>query len=121
MLHGLYWLAANVAFDRPTLLAIDDLYWADTPSLQWLVYLTRRLEGVPLLVPGEGVGGDASSAGRRRATPVNRQRSWGSSSSLRSTMARVPATAALLGTLTSRCSPLVLTSNEPVIRVRLAS
>jgi DNA-binding CsgD family transcriptional regulator len=48
--HGLYWLAANVAFQQPTLLAIDDLYWADSPSLRWLLYLTRRLEGVPLLV-----------------------------------------------------------------------
>ena len=48
--HGLYWLAANVAFDQPTLLAIDDLHWADAPSLRWLLYLTRRLEGVPLLV-----------------------------------------------------------------------
>jgi DNA-binding CsgD family transcriptional regulator len=50
ILHGLYWLAANVAFQQPTLLAIDDLQWADTPSLRWLLYLTRRLEGVPLLV-----------------------------------------------------------------------
>jgi DNA-binding CsgD family transcriptional regulator len=50
ILHGLYWLAANVAFAQPTLLAVDDLHWADTPSLRWLLYLTRRLEGVPLLV-----------------------------------------------------------------------
>ena len=50
ILHGFYWLAANVAFQRPTLLAIDDLHWADAPSLRWLLYLTRRLEGVPLLV-----------------------------------------------------------------------
>jgi DNA-binding CsgD family transcriptional regulator len=61
ILHGLYWLAANVAFQRPTLLAIDDLHWADTPSVRWLLYLTRRLEGVPLLVaagtrPPEGEG-----------------------------------------------------------------
>jgi DNA-binding CsgD family transcriptional regulator len=48
--HGLYWLAVNVALQRPTLVAIDDLHWADTPSLRWLLYLTRRLEGVPLLV-----------------------------------------------------------------------
>ena len=47
ILHGLYWLAANVAFQQPTLLAIDDLHWADIPSLRWLLYLTRRLEGVP--------------------------------------------------------------------------
>ncbi|MGH3083053.1 MAG: helix-turn-helix transcriptional regulator [Gaiellaceae bacterium] len=50
LLHGLYWLAANVALWQPTLLAIDDLHWADTPSLRWLLYLTRRLDGVPLLV-----------------------------------------------------------------------
>ena len=50
IVHGLYWLAANVALHQPTLLAIDDLHWADTPSLRWLLYLTRRLEGVPLLV-----------------------------------------------------------------------
>src|SRR5262245_36593364 len=63
ILHGLYWLAANVAFQQPTLLAIDDLQWADTPSLRWLLYLTRRLEGLPLLVaaatrPPEGEGRD---------------------------------------------------------------
>ena len=50
MLHGLYWLAANVAFERPTVLAIDDLHWSDSPSLRWLCYLARRLEGLPLHV-----------------------------------------------------------------------
>ena len=50
MFHGLYWLAANVASYLPTVLLIDDLHWADTPSLRWLSYLARRLDGVPLLV-----------------------------------------------------------------------
>ena len=45
MMHGLYWLAANLAYEQPTMLAIDDLHWADTPSLRWLCYLARRLEG----------------------------------------------------------------------------
>ena len=45
----------------PLLLAIDDLHWADTPSLRWLLYLTRRLEGVPLLV----VAGTRPPEGRR--------------------------------------------------------
>ena len=50
MLHGLYWLAANVALRRPAMIAIDDLHWADGPSLRWLAHLQRRLEGLPLLV-----------------------------------------------------------------------
>jgi class 3 adenylate cyclase/DNA-binding CsgD family transcriptional regulator len=50
VLHGLYWLAANVALRRPTAIVIDDLHWADAPSLRWLVYLARRIEGLPLLV-----------------------------------------------------------------------
>jgi DNA-binding CsgD family transcriptional regulator len=50
MLHGLYWLAANLALHQPALLAIDDLHWADVASLRWIAYLTRRLEGLPLLL-----------------------------------------------------------------------
>ncbi len=37
MLHGLYWLAANFASRTPTLLVVDDLHWADEPSLRWLL------------------------------------------------------------------------------------
>jgi DNA-binding CsgD family transcriptional regulator len=74
ILHGLYWLAANAAFHQPTLLAIDDLHWADTPSLRWLLYLTRRLEGVPLLVvlgtrPPEGEGRDPALVAELIADP----------------------------------------------------
>jgi predicted ATPase len=50
ILHGLYWLAANFALRRPTLLAVDDLHWTDEPSLRWLGYVARRLEGLPLLL-----------------------------------------------------------------------
>jgi len=48
--HGLYWLAANLAYLQPTCLIVDDLHWADGPSLHWLGYLVRRLEGLPLVV-----------------------------------------------------------------------
>src|SRR6266536_1848214 len=49
-LHGLYWLAANLAARRPLLLAVDDLHWCDLPSLRWLAYLLPRMEGLGLSV-----------------------------------------------------------------------
>jgi DNA-binding CsgD family transcriptional regulator len=74
ILHGLYWLTVNVAFQQPTLLAIDDLHWADTPSLRWLQYLTRRLEEVPLVVaaatrPPEGESRDPTFVAELIADP----------------------------------------------------
>ena len=50
VLHGLYWLALNLAETGPLALAVDDLQWADPPSLRWLSYLARRLEGVDVCV-----------------------------------------------------------------------
>jgi class 3 adenylate cyclase/DNA-binding CsgD family transcriptional regulator len=50
MLHGLFWLTANLAERRAGLLAIDDLHWCDPPSLRWLAYLLPRLEGLSLLI-----------------------------------------------------------------------
>lgn len=48
MVHGLYWLAANLAAHGPLLVAVDDAHWADAPSLRWLAYLAPRLEGLAL-------------------------------------------------------------------------
>lgn len=45
-LHGLFWLTSNLSADRPLLLAVDDAQWADGASLQFLVYLARRLVGL---------------------------------------------------------------------------
>ncbi len=50
VLHGLYWLAANLAFERPTVLGLDDIHWFDAPSLRWLAYLARRIDGLPLVI-----------------------------------------------------------------------
>jgi predicted ATPase len=50
MLHGLYWLLANLAFRQPMLVVIDDLHWADEASLRWIAYLARRIDGLPLLL-----------------------------------------------------------------------
>jgi DNA-binding CsgD family transcriptional regulator len=49
-LHGVYWLAANLAARQPLLLAIDDLHWSDLPSVRWLAYLLPRLDGIGALV-----------------------------------------------------------------------
>jgi DNA-binding CsgD family transcriptional regulator len=46
-MHGLYWLVASLAAARPLILAVDDLHWADAPSLRWLVHLAARLDGLP--------------------------------------------------------------------------
>ena len=48
VLHGLYWLVANLAERCPLLLVIDDVHWADGPSLRFLLYLARRLSGMPV-------------------------------------------------------------------------
>lgn len=50
MLHGLYWLTASLAERTPALIAVDDAQWSDVPSLQFLIYLARRLEGMPVLM-----------------------------------------------------------------------
>jgi predicted ATPase len=50
-LHGLYWLTANVAAES-TVVSVDDLHWCDVPSLRFLAYLARRLEGLPILLVG---------------------------------------------------------------------
>jgi DNA-binding CsgD family transcriptional regulator len=50
VLHGLYWLTVDVTQRAPLLLAVDDLHWADQPSLNFISHLVRRLDGLPLLL-----------------------------------------------------------------------
>jgi predicted ATPase len=49
-LHGLYWLCANLAMQRPLLLVVDDAQWADESSLRFLGVLARRLDALAVLV-----------------------------------------------------------------------
>jgi DNA-binding CsgD family transcriptional regulator len=75
MLHGLYWLAANLAARRPVLIAVDDAHWADEPSLRWLAYLAPRLEGLALamlvaLRPAEPSATDAPLLALRAQAPT---------------------------------------------------
>jgi DNA-binding CsgD family transcriptional regulator len=50
VLHGLYWLTANLSLERSLLLAVDDLHWCDRASLRFLAYLARRLEDLPVVL-----------------------------------------------------------------------
>ncbi len=50
ILHGLYWLCANLGRRSPLLLAVDDAHWADQGSLRFLNYLARRLEELPIAI-----------------------------------------------------------------------
>ncbi|MGE3138230.1 MAG: AAA family ATPase [Thermoleophilia bacterium] len=49
-LHGLFWLTADLAEEGPLLVVVDDLHWCDRPSLRFLAYLARRLDGLPVLL-----------------------------------------------------------------------
>ena len=44
ILHGLYWLCANLAAGSPLCLVVDDAHCADAPSLRYLAFLLTRLE-----------------------------------------------------------------------------
>ena len=49
-IHGLYWLCANRAESGPVVVTVDDVQWADEPSLAWLGYLARRARDLALLL-----------------------------------------------------------------------
>src|SRR3954449_13555158 len=50
LIHGLYWLASNLAERRPVVLIVDDAGWADRSSLTWMHYLAQRIEELPVVL-----------------------------------------------------------------------
>jgi DNA-binding CsgD family transcriptional regulator len=44
VLHGLYWLSANLTAAGPLCVVVDDAHWADAASLRYLAFLLTRLE-----------------------------------------------------------------------------
>jgi DNA-binding CsgD family transcriptional regulator len=61
VVHGLYWLVANLASQSSLVLIVDDLHWADAPSLRFLLYLARRLEGLAVNIIASVRRGDEGS------------------------------------------------------------
>jgi len=48
ILHGLYWLCANLAASDALCVIVDDAHWADVPSLRYLAFLLTRLDELPV-------------------------------------------------------------------------
>jgi DNA-binding NarL/FixJ family response regulator len=49
-INGLFWLTGTLARDLPLALVVDDVQWADEPSLEFLSFAARRVDGLPLLL-----------------------------------------------------------------------
>lgn len=67
LLHGLHWVASNIAEERPLLIAVDDAHASDDASMRALLYTAQRSEDLPLLIvvatrPRPAAGGDALAA-----------------------------------------------------------
>jgi DNA-binding CsgD family transcriptional regulator len=72
-LHGLHWLAANLAERAPLALVVDDAHWVDELSLRFLAYLGARVHDLPMVLivarrPGTA-GADAALLGELAAEP----------------------------------------------------
>lgn len=61
LIHSLYWLIANLADSRPLVLIADDLQWGDDLSLRFLIYLTQRLNSLPVTIIGAVRTGDPAA------------------------------------------------------------
>ena len=71
LLHGLYWLVADLADEAPVAVFVDDAHWADEPSLRFLAYLARRIDSVRgALVIGTRQDDDPGSPAGRALTEI---------------------------------------------------
>ncbi len=68
ILHGLYWLCANLAAARPLCVVVDDAHWADASSLRFLAFLLTRLKELDIAL----VVATRRSRGRRRRQACSR-------------------------------------------------
>jgi DNA-binding CsgD family transcriptional regulator len=70
VVHGLYWVVHALAERRPVLAIVDDVQWADVPSLRFLAYLSHRIAGLPVaLVAARRLGEELPAAARLEASP----------------------------------------------------
>jgi len=58
--QAFYWFVADLAERGPLLIVVDDVHWADAPSLRALAYLAPRVDELPVVI----------AVGRRDGEPV---------------------------------------------------
>jgi DNA-binding CsgD family transcriptional regulator len=50
VMHGLYWLVADLASSQPMALIVDDAHWGDRLSVRFLSFLARRIHELPAVL-----------------------------------------------------------------------
>lgn len=50
LLHGLYWLTANLSEEQPLAIFLDDAQWADDPALRFVLYVAQRVEELSVVI-----------------------------------------------------------------------
>lgn len=71
LVHSVFTVVATDDQARPTLLAIEDLHWCDTASLEFVLYLLHRLDELPMalvMTRRTGMGEEVSDVLDRIAT-----------------------------------------------------
>ncbi|HEY1511474.1 MAG TPA: AAA family ATPase, partial [Solirubrobacteraceae bacterium] len=74
LVHGLYWLTANLAELGPVMIAVDDAHWADPSSLRFLAYLSARCEELGVIVALTARDGEPGATGEVLAALRNEPR-----------------------------------------------
>jgi DNA-binding CsgD family transcriptional regulator len=60
--HALFWVALRLAEEAPLLVVVDDVHWADDPSLRWLIYLSGRISDAAVGVLAAARSGEPGAA-----------------------------------------------------------
>lgn len=88
VMHGLFWLLTNLAETGPVLIVVDDMHWADRPSLRLVLYLLQRLDEIAVSIvaarrlgepgaPDDLLGQIAAHVSSRRVRPAALSREGG--------------------------------------------
>ena len=52
LFNAIFEVLARTAANQPTLLVLDDIHWADEPTMLLVTYIAERIDGIPVLMVG---------------------------------------------------------------------